>query len=228
MRRKAKNIISACLIIVIVTFMGLTTYYGIKATNESNEPVMLGNMPSQNNGSMIENSQTENNQGIGTPPSMGDNEVPSMMTSANNETKTAATFYICSFGILSLLIITIILCLIVSHLNKKKMKETFYNKDKITIYALSIILLSILSTFICVAVTNNYLTSNSTNSKSEMNGPTGNNALNVTYESVKEITSDETITEGEYTSTSESENVILVIGEQETNLENITVSKTGD
>lgn len=61
-----------------------------------------------------------------------------------------------------------------------------------------------------------------------MNGPTGNNALNVTYESVKEITSDETITEGEYTSTSESENVILVIGEQETNLENITVSKTGD
>ena len=61
-----------------------------------------------------------------------------------------------------------------------------------------------------------------------MNGPTGNNTLNVTYESVKEITSDETITEGEYTLASESENVILVIGEQETTLENITVSKTGD
>ncbi len=280
MQRKTKNIISVCLIIVIVTLMGLTTYFGIKATKENNESVMSGNMPSQNNGSMNENSQTENNQGMGTPPekpdgdtsnntppekpegeeenstppekpdessgnvsdntnestdnnmgtppSMGDNKMPSMPASTNNETKTVATFYICSFGVLSVLLMSIILYLILSHLNEKKMKETFYNKDKITIYTLSIILLSILSTFTWVVVTNNYLTSSSANSNTEMNGPSGNNVGNVTYESVKEITSDERITEGEYTSTSESENAILVTGEQETTLENITVSKTGD
>lgn len=260
--------------------MGLTTYFGIKATKENNESVMSGNMPSQNNGSMNENSQTENNQGIktppekpdgdtsnntppekpegeeenstppekpdessgnvsdntnettdnnmGTPPSMGDNEMPSMPASTNNETKTVTTFYICSFGVLSVLLMSIILYLILSHLNEKKMKETFYNKDKITIYTLSIILLSILSTFTWVVVANNYLTSSSANSKNEMNDPSGNNVGNVTYEGVKEITSDERITEGEYTSTSESENAILVTGEQETTLENITVSKTGD
>ena len=280
MQRKTKNIISVCLIIVIVTLMGLTTYFGIKATKENNESVMSGNMPSQNNGSMNENSQTENNQGIktppekpdgdtsnntppekpegeeenstppekpdessgnvsdntnettdnnmGTPPSMGDNEMPSMPASTNNETKTVTTFYICSFGVLSVLLMSIILYLILSHLNEKKMKETFYNKDKITIYTLSIILLSILSTFTWVVVANNYLTSSSANSKNEMNDPSGNNVGNVTYEGVKEITSDERITEGEYTSTSESENAILVTGEQETTLENITVSKTGD
>lgn len=260
--------------------MGLTTYFGIKATKENNESVMSGNMPSQNNGSMNENSQTENNQGMGTPPekpdgdtsnntssekpegeeenstppekpdessgnvsdntnettdnnmgtppSMGDNEMPSMPASTNNETKTVAIFYISSFGVLSVLLMSIILYLILSHLNEKKMKETFYNKDKITIYTLSIILLSILSTFTWVVVTNNYLTSSSENSKNEMNDPSGNNVGNVTYEGVKEITSDERITEGEYTSTSESENAILVTGEQETTLENITVSKTGD
>lgn len=280
MQRKTKNIISVCLIIAIVTLMGLTTYFGIKATKENNEFVMSGNMPSQNNGSMNESSQTENNQGIktppekpdgdtsnntppekpegeeenstppekpdessgnvsdntnettdnnmGTPPSMGDNEMPSMPASTNNETKTVTTFYICSFGVLSVLLMGIILYLILSHLNEKKMKETFYNKDKITIYTLSIILLSILSTFTWVVVTNNYLTSSSANSKNEMNDPSGNNVGNVTYEGVKEITSDERITEGEYTSTSESENAILVTGEQETTLENITVSKTGD
>lgn len=260
MQRKTKNIISVCLIIVIVTLMGLTTYLGIKATNENNESVMPGNMPSQNNSSINENSQTGNNQSMGTPPekpdgegenstpsekpdesgdnsnentdnnmttppSMENNEMPSMPMSAN---KTIATFYICSFGVLSVLLMATILYLILSRLNEKKRKETFYNKDKIIIYTLSIILLSLLSTFTWVTVTHHYLTLQNANSNTEMKGPSGNNGANVSYESVKEITSDETVTEGEYTSNSANENAVLVTGEQETTLENITVSKTGD
>lgn len=265
MQRKTKNIISVCLIIVIVTLMGLTTYFGIKATNENNETVMPGNMPSQNNSSINENSQTGNNQNgnnqsMGTPPekpdgegenstppekpaeasdntngstnnnmtmppSMGNNEMPSMPMSAK---KTLATFYICSFGVLSVLLMAIILYLILSRLNEKKRKDTFYNKDKIMIYTLSIILLSLLSTFTWVTVTHHYLTLQKANSNTETNGLSNNNGANVTYESVKEIASDETVTEGEYTSNSASENALLVTGEQETTLENITVSKTGD
>ena len=55
-----------------------------------------------------------------------------------------------------------------------------------------------------------------------------NNISNTSYNGVKEITTNEKITEGEYTSTSSDENAILVSGDIDVTLSNITVSKTGD
>ena len=48
------------------------------------------------------------------------------------------------------------------------------------------------------------------------------------YSAVKEITTDEDITSGEFSSTNADENAILVSGDIKATLSNITVSKTGD
>ncbi len=48
------------------------------------------------------------------------------------------------------------------------------------------------------------------------------------YTAVKEITSDEEVTNGEFSSTNADENVILVTGSIKATLSNITITKTGD
>lgn len=62
--------------------------------------------------------------------------------------------------------------------------------------------------------------------------PTAENAKDdsssASYSAVKEITTDETITSGDFTSTNSDENAILASGDITANLSNITVSKTGD
>ncbi len=72
------------------------------------------------------------------------------------------------------------------------------------------------------------------NSSGENMGPgsmgdkMGNNSSSATYSSQKEITTDENITSGEYSSTSKDENAISVSGSINSTLSNITVTKTGD
>lgn len=60
---------------------------------------------------------------------------------------------------------------------------------------------------------------------SQMQGGSGSSA---SYSSAKEITSDEEITSGEYTSSTADENAISVSGDIKATLSNITVTKTGD
>lgn len=60
------------------------------------------------------------------------------------------------------------------------------------------------------------------------NAPTMNNSSSASYSSVKEITTNETITSGEFSSISADENAISVSGGIETTLSSITVTKTGD
>ena len=55
-----------------------------------------------------------------------------------------------------------------------------------------------------------------------------NNSSSTSYSATKEITTDEDITSGEFTSTNADENAILASGEIEVTLSGITVSKTGD
>ncbi len=72
------------------------------------------------------------------------------------------------------------------------------------------------------------ITYNPNTNGSGNNGGGMNNSSSATYSSVKEITSDEEITSGEYKSTTKDENAISVTGSVNASLKNITVSKTGD
>ena len=95
-------------------------------------------------------------------------------------------------------------------------------KDKITyaiIITFLIIVLSVLWFLIIDAMSSN---------NSNSNAPVMDNSSSASYSAVKEITSDETITSGEFSSTNADENAISASGDIRSTLSNITVTKTGD
>ncbi len=80
-----------------------------------------------------------------------------------------------------------------------------------------------------------YLLLNNKNGNSNNGGPSGmpggnpgGSTASVTYSASKEITTDENIASGEYTSSKADENAISISGNVNTTLSGITVSKTGD
>lgn len=95
------------------------------------------------------------------------------------------------------------------------------NKKQTLIYIITIIVLVLILGVLC------FLIINDNNNKSNSNNQMSSNS-NTTYSAVKKITSNEDITSGEYSSNTADENVILVSGNVDTTLSNITVNKTGD
>ena len=98
---------------------------------------------------------------------------------------------------------------------------------KTIIYISIIVVLSIILGVLWFLIinTNNNKNSNSNNSRG---GPGMNNNTNITYKSAKEITKDEDITSGEYSSTTKDENAISVSGSVKSTITGVTVNKTGD
>ena len=100
-------------------------------------------------------------------------------------------------------------------------------KDKITyaaIIAALVVTLGVLWFLIIDTVNSNYTTSGG--SAPAMNGDGGSSSAS--YSAVKEITSDENITSGEFLSSNTDENAISVSGDITATLSGITVTKTGD
>lgn len=100
-------------------------------------------------------------------------------------------------------------------------------KDKITyaaIIAASVVTLGVLWSLIIDTVNSNYTTDGG--SAPAMNG--GGGSSSASYSAVKEITSDEDITSGEFSSSNADENAISVSGDITATLSGITVTKTGD
>jgi len=100
-------------------------------------------------------------------------------------------------------------------------------KDKITyaaIIAALAVTLGVLWFLIIDTVNSNYTTSRS--SAPAMNG--GGGSSSASYSAVKEITSDEDITSGEFSSSNADENAISASGDIAATLSGITVTKTGD
>ena len=159
------------------------------------------------------NNQPNGNGMNGNPPSMP-NEV---------QTTTMPTIYYLIFGIESLILAITITYLVMSNFNKKSIKETFTNKDKVTIAILSVIVLTSALTYTSSLLTKNYFLNNTNTT----NQP-GNNTTQASYSAKTEITKDETISSGTYESTTKDENAISVSGNITSTLSNITVNKTGD
>ena len=101
-------------------------------------------------------------------------------------------------------------------------------KDKKTLLYVIIIvvLVTILGAFWFLMISENNSSNNNGKEKNTMPGM--NNNSNTTYKGVKEITKDETITSGEYKSSNTDENAILLSGNVNASISNITVNKTGD
>ena len=185
--------------------------------NNSQEEKDNSSTEKDNNQQENENSSSNENN---NPPSMPNNSATNNMPSMpNNSNSNLSIIYYIIFGLESLLLGAIISYLILSCFNKKDVKETFKNKDKIIIYIMSTIIL----TTIFVTINAYFATKTLSNNQSSFE-PSNNNS--VTYSASEEITDDKTITSGNYTSTKSDENALIVTSKS--NISNIKVTKTGD
>lgn len=240
LKRKNKNIITIILLGLMIISLVVTVIYARKSVNNNQ-----GNMPSMNdndkqmsgnNEEPPEKPEGDNEEVSEKPDSSNQGETQPDMPSDNHGSETKpempngenknniSTIYYVLFGVESLIITILVIYLVMSSFNKKTLKETFVNKDKIIIYILGSIILTIGLTYLMSFLT----TLNNKNNAGNNNFNPNQNNSNITYSASKEITTSENIDSGKFSSSKSLENSILVSGDVSVNLENITVSKTGD
>ncbi len=100
------------------------------------------------------------------------------------------------------------------------------NKKNIIYIVTIVILIIILGVLWFLIMSENNNSNNSNSNNSHEHSQSSNSS--VSYSSPKEITKDEDITSGEYKSTNADENAVLISGNVESTLSNITIEKTGD
>ena len=209
--------------------------------------------PDESNGNSQNNSETDSKNGDSatknTPPEKSDgdnnksssngqnngmpggapgennsngNEDSNMMPQQQSNSQTNIFYYIL-FGIEGLIISLTLTYLIMSKFNKKTFKETFENSDKTIIY----ILLSILLTSIFTLGSSTINTEKNENNNNQQTQMGGNQGTNVSYSAKKNVTSDETLEDETYESTTKDENA-LSVSNADVTAKGIIVNKTGD
>lgn len=155
-------------------------------------------------------------------PEMPNNnmQMPRQNTNTASSKEIGTTYYIV-FAVEALVISSLAIYLVMSNLNKRNIKETFENKDKIIIYVLETLLGTGVLSYSFGAITTNYfLNSSNTTEK-------GNGNSNIEYASKNEIKETKTVENEEYSSSEKDENALLIDGDITVDLNNITVEKTG-
>ena len=257
MNRKIKNLIIILAIIIVggLSFFTMKSAKESISSNNNSNMMMdkgatseMGTPPSKPEGDNTSDSQEQangQNGQMGTPPSKpdGDNNSSENMLEAPNgqrpdnmqneqNTKISVGYYV-AFTAEALIISILITYLIMSNFSKKTIKEKLNKGGKIAVYAIIVIVLTVGLIFSQIYITNNVLQANASKemqNDNNMQGPGGgmNVNSNVTYTATKEITEDTTLNSGEFTSTTANENGLLVNGDVEATLSNITVDKSGD
>ena len=249
MKRKNKNILSIIILIVLCGSIIYTGYLCISSgsskeiqnvsQNGGTPPDMpngnSGNEPpakpdgdtssSPNNSSIDGNNQNDTSSGEKKDSSMQNPpDMPSENSKMQNNNTINSDDTICKIilGGECLLFSIVIIYLVMSKFNKKDIKETFKNNDKIVIYVLSVIVMTAGLGFVVDMVVDN-LSVKTNNSQS-----IDQNQSSVSYSSSNEITESTTKDSGIYTSTKSDENALSVSGGVDVSLSNINVSKSGD
>lgn len=245
-KRSVKNIIMALMILLICVAMFLTINHAKNkesdvSTTTTPTIAMEGQTPpdmqNEENGETPENTEDENSKNsdeqqsngeMSTPPEKPDgtnisqsNQMGDMQNM--NVSNSLSIVYDILFGLESVILAIVVMYLVMSKFNQKSFKETFYNRDKVIIFVLASIILTASVTCIDSYFAQQYVFGQSNNQMGDVGI-----SNSVTYSAVKEITEDETITSGEFSSTNSNENAILVSGDIDVTLSNIEVTKTGD
>lgn len=166
-----------------------------------------------------QNTGDQNGQGGqgGTPPDMN----------ASGSSSTLPVGYYFVFGAEGIILAAGVMYLIMTRAGKKSIKELATNRDKITIFILSAVLLASAFTLSCRGITGSAFISSGAET-GQMGGPGGQTAGTASYSAVKEITSDETIKDETYSSENSDENAVLATGSITAQLSDTTITKTGD
>ncbi len=212
MKRYVKNII--CVVILVLS-IGLMVGYRINQNNTNKPNEINDNMPGNMPEKPDDSNETRNglNEKTEMPSEARErpNDERTEMSREQTSNNTVKDYLI--YGSLSLITSLVLIYLIMSKFNKNKV---FVNQDKIIIYILSVLVLSVILTYISnikINKTNQIIKPN--NSSSE-------------YTANLEIKENKPIESGTYESASADENAILVSGEIDVNISNVTINKTGN
>lgn len=247
MKRILKNVVM--IIITLASISGIifaSIYF-----NKDNSNNMSGGTPPnmQENGDMGSGNNTPSEKPKGeskdnTPPEKPDNDsdmsTPSEKPDGENNnmesnqsmkapevinqtSNNKVWFYVIVIS-LSLLVAINIGYLIISNFNAKTFKENFGVTDKTIIFVLLTIIITAVLSFTSIwfnGIKSQNNQSNNGNINESMNNKTPD------YSGSTEITSDKTLSDETYTSSTASENAILISGGANATMDNVTVTKTG-
>lgn len=234
---KRKNIVMVVMLLLIIGLMIFTVYkaanVGISGDMSGQSMSMQSDMAGEDNGNQPPEIPDGDNGNQSTDMEGGDNgNQPPEIPNGDNGNQPLempggdnGNLYYIIFGIEALIFSILLMYLILSSFNRKNVKETFSTKDKVAIMVLSVIILTEIVTFAEKTVMDKLMPDNT------VGGSMGfemNNTQSISYQGSTEVTTDNEITSGEYDSTNVDENTILVSGENDVTLSDITVSKTGD
>lgn len=225
MNRKSKIIISV-LVIIIFGLLAVGVMYYAKNNISSNDNQM-GNVlekpgnedantpPDKPEGDMMDSNDSTSDNKLNMEPGNAPMEMP------NEQTCQITWEFYLVFGVISLGISLIICLMVMTGCYRISLKELFTNIDKVIILLLTLIILTTIFTYSLGLITNKFFLSSNDN-KITMNDN------NVSYSAKYETLKDDDLSDETYESNTKDENTILVNGDVDVNMNNITVNKSGD
>ena len=225
MNKKSKIIISV-LVIIIFGLLAVGVMYYAKNNISSNDNQM-GNVlekpgnedantpPDKLEGDMMDSNDSTSNNKLNMEPGNAPMEMP------NEQTCQITWEFYLVFGVISLGISLIICLIVMTGCYRISLKELFTNIDKVIILVLTLIILTTIFTYSLGLITNKFFLSSNDN-KITMNDN------NVSYSAKYETLKDDDLSDETYESNTKDENTILVNGDVDVNMNNITVNKGGD
>lgn len=225
MNRKSKIIISV-LVIIIFGLLAVGVMYYAKNNISSNDNQM-GNVlekpgnedantpPDKPEGDIMDSNDSTSDNKLNMEPGNAPMEMP------NEQTRQITWEFYLVFGVISLGISLIICLMVMTGCYRISLKELFTNIDKVIILVLTLIILTTIFTYSLGLITNKFFLSSNDN-KITMNDN------NVSYSAKYETLKDDDLSDETYESNTKDENTILVNGDVDVNMNNITVNKSGD
>lgn len=225
MNRKSKIIISVLVIIIFVLLAVGVMYYA--KNNISSNDNQMGNVlekpgnedantpPDKPEGDMMDSNDSTSDNKLNMEPGNAPMEMP------NEQTRQITWEFYLVFGVISLGISLIICLMVMTGCYRISLKELFTNIDKVIILVLTLIILTTIFTYSLGLITNKFFLSSNDN-KITMNDN------NVSYSAKYETLKDDDLSDETYESNTKDENTILVNGDVDVNMNNITVNKGGD
>lgn len=225
MNRKSKIIISV-LVIIIFGLLAVGVMYYAKNNISSNDNQM-GNVlekpgnedantpPDKPEGDIMDSNDSTSDNKLNMEHGNAPMEMP------NEQTCQITWEFYLVFGVISLGISLIICLMVMTGCYRISLKELFTNIDKVIILVLTLIILTTIFTYSLGLITNKFFLSSNDN-KITMNDN------NVSYSAKYETLKDDDLSDETYESNTKDENTILVNGDVDVNMNNITVNKSGD
>ena len=225
MNKKSKIIISV-LVIIIFGLLAVGVMYYAKNNISSNDNQMenvlekpgnedANTPPDKLEGDMMDSNDSTSNNKLNMEPGNAPMEMP------NEQTCQITWEFYLVFGVISLGISLIICLMVMTGCYRISLKELFTNIDKVIILVLTLIILTTIFTYSLGLITNKFFLSSNDN-KITMNDN------NVSYSAKYETLKDDDLSDETYESNTKDENTILVNGDVDVNMNNITVNKGGD